>query len=101
MTKVACICISFLIAFAIASAQTTTGSIVGKVTDSSGAIVPNAAVTVTNVDTGIAIKATTDADGNYGVTTLPVGRYSVTIEAQGFKKSVSSGVTGNVQDRIG
>src|SRR5262245_39950223 len=83
------------------SAQTTTGSIVGKATDPTGAVVPGAVVTVTNVDTGISTKTNTDSSGNYAVTPLPVGHYSVTVEAQGFKKSVSSGITLNVQDRIG
>src|SRR5215471_18189002 len=83
------------------TAQTTTGSIVGTVTDVTGAVVPGAAVTITNVDTGIATKAPTDSSGNYVVTALPVGHYSVTVEARGFKKSVSGGITLNVQDRIG
>ncbi len=83
------------------AAQTTSGSIVGTVTDTSGAIVPGASVTITNVDTGSTTKTTTDSSGNYVVTPLPVGHYSVTVEAQGFKKSVSGGITLNVQDRIG
>ena len=82
------------------SAQTTTGSIVGTVTDPSGAVIAGASVTVTNVDTSIATKATTDNTGNYVVTPLPVGRYSVTVEAAGFKKSLRSDITVNVQDRI-
>jgi hypothetical protein len=82
-------------------AQTTTGSIVGTVTDKTSAVVPTATVTVTNVDTGIATKTVTDTSGNYVVTPLPVGHYSVTVEARGFKKSVNGGITVNVQDRIG
>jgi len=50
------------------SAQTTTGSIVGTVTDPSGAVIAGASVTVANMDTGIATKATTDNTGNYVVT---------------------------------
>jgi hypothetical protein len=83
------------------AAQTTSGSIVGSVTDVSGAAVPGASVTVTNVDTNIATKTTTDTSGNYVVTPLGVGHYSVTVEARGFKRSVSAGITLNVQDRIG
>src|SRR5262249_10359287 len=55
----------------------------------------------TNVDTGIATKTATDSSGSYVVTPLPVGHYAVTVEAQGFKKSVNGGITLNVQDRIG
>ena len=83
-----------------ANAQTTTGSIVGTVTDPSHAAVANATVTITNVDTGITTRTVSDSSGNYVVTPLPVGHYSVTVEAPGFKKSVNSGITLNVQDRI-
>src|SRR5438309_1548232 len=81
-------------------AQTTTGSIVGLVTDTTSSAVPNASVTVTRVDTGIATKTTTNMSGNYVVTPLQTGTYSVSVEAQGFKKSVSAGITLNVQDRL-
>ncbi len=82
-------------------AQTTTGSIVGTVTDSSGAVVAEVAtITVTNMDTGIAVKTNTDSTGNYVVTSLLVGRYSVAVEAPGFKRAVTSGFTVNVQDRV-
>src|SRR5262245_39144498 len=84
-----------------AMAQTTTGSIVGSVTDKTGALIPGAAITVTNTDTGSTNKTVTDSSGNYAVTPLPVGHYSVTVEARGFKKSISGGITLNLQDRIG
>jgi hypothetical protein len=88
--------------FSPAAAQTTTGSIVGTITDSSGGAVPGAVVTVTNEGTGIvAIRLSTDSSGNYVATTLPPGRYSVTVEATGFKKSVNPGINLSVQDRIG
>ena len=82
------------------SAQTTTGSIVGTVMDPSSAVIGGATVTITNMDTAIAVKTTTDASGNYVITPLQVGRYSVAVEAAGFKKSVRSDITVNVQDRI-
>src|SRR5438270_723709 len=91
----------YFLSVAPMAAQTTTGSIVGTVSDASSAAVPGATVTVTNVDTNIATKTSTDSTGNYVVTPLPVGRYSVTVEAKGFKKSVSQGITLNMQDRIG
>src|ERR1051325_5706204 len=87
------ICTCFSLSLLPLTAQTTTGSIVGTVTDKTGAVVPGAS--------GIATKTPTDSSGNYVVTPLPVGHYSVTVEAQGFKKSVSGGITLNVQDRIG
>ena len=85
-----------------ALAQTTTGSIVGTVTDPTGASVPGATVTVMNEGTGIAlIRTTTDSSGNYVATALPPGRYSVVVEQTGFKKAVSAGINVSVQDRIG
>src|SRR6516164_4692036 len=91
----------FLIVFLLPlGAQTTTASIVGTVTDPSAAVIGNAAITVTNLDTNISVKTTTDQAGNYVVTPLPIGRYSVAVEAAGFKKSVRSDIPLNVQDRI-
>jgi len=81
-------------------AQTTAGSIVGTVTDPSGAVIAGAAITVTNIGTNIAVKTTTDSAGEYVVTPLEVGRYSVTVEATGFKRSVRTDVPVNVQDRV-
>ncbi|PYT32732.1 MAG: TonB-dependent receptor [Acidobacteria bacterium] len=84
-----------------AVAQTTSGSIVGKVTDPTGGVVAAAAVSVMNMNTGIETKSSSDGSGNFVVTPLPVGNYTVTVEAPGFKKWSSSGINLNVQDRIG
>jgi hypothetical protein len=92
------LCVGFL---AVQSpGQTTTGSIVGTVTDSTGGTVGNADITVTNLDTNIAVKVTSNSSGDYVATPLVIGRYSVTVEAPGFKKSLESGITVNVQDRV-
>jgi len=61
-----------------------TGSIIGTVTDPSGAVVPNAKVTVTNTGNGSVRNATSSANGFYTVTNLQPGPYQVTIEAPGF-----------------
>src|SRR5262249_39138067 len=74
--------------------------IVGSVTDPSGGVIAGAAITVTNMDTNIAVKATTDSSGNYVVSPLNVGRYAVTVEATGFKRSHRTDIILNVQDRI-
>src|SRR3954451_21493148 len=92
---------SLLLTRRVGPAQPTTGSIVGSITDTSGGVVSNANVTVTNANTGLAVKTTTDSSGNYAVTTLPVGSYTVAVEAPGFKRAVNTGITVNVQDRIG
>ncbi|MGD0774380.1 MAG: carboxypeptidase-like regulatory domain-containing protein [Candidatus Solibacter sp.] len=61
------------------------GTLTGKLTDASGAVVANATVTATNIDNGQTRTATTGADGGYQFTTLPPGNYRVKFEAQGFK----------------
>jgi hypothetical protein len=81
-------------------AQSTTGSIVGTVTDPSGALVPNATITVTDMGTNSETRTTTDQTGTYVVTPLPIGLYSVSVEAKGFKKFVTTGIQLNVQDRL-
>jgi hypothetical protein len=68
----------------MAKAQTTTGTVTGTVTDTTGAVVPNAAVVVEDVDTGVKTTTTTNGAGAYTVRFLPIGKYKVTISATGF-----------------
>jgi Carboxypeptidase regulatory-like domain len=67
--------------------QTIFGRISGTVTDSTGAVIPDASVTVTNSATNLVRTAVTDGTGYYTVTNLPVGTYTVTVERTGFKKA--------------
>src|SRR5208282_5055803 len=92
--------LTLILAVAPLSAQTNAGSIVGTVTDPSGAIVAGATVTVTNVGTNNAVKTTSDSSGEYVVTPLEVGKYSVAVEATGFKRSIRPDIQVNVQDRV-
>jgi outer membrane receptor protein involved in Fe transport len=73
-------------------AQTFRGTILGTVTDSSGAAVAGAAVTVKNVNTGLARTVATSVDGTYAAPELPIGSYTVTVEKEGFKQGVVNGV---------
>src|SRR6266852_9871270 len=75
-----------------AKAQTFRGTILGTVTDSSGAEVPSARVTLRNQDTGVERTTETSADGSYRVPELPIGTYTVTIEKSGFQKTVTRDV---------
>src|ERR1041385_2652913 len=61
-----------------ASAQTISGNLVGTVLDPSGAAVPNATVTATNVATGVKSETTTSSTGDYRIANLPVGSYDIT-----------------------
>jgi len=65
-------------------AQTSDGTIVGTVTDKSGAAVPNAKVTGSSKDLGVTRTTVTDSSGGYRIGDLPPGTYAVTIEANGF-----------------
>ena len=73
-------------------AQTFRGTILGTVTDSSGAAVPGATVTIKNLGTGLVRTVTTSDDGSYTVPELPIGSYSVTAEKSGFKLGVVTGI---------
>jgi len=94
------ILLCLVISLAPLGAQTTAGAIVGSVTDPSGAVIGGASITVTNVDNGISVKATTDSSGEYVVTPLNIGHYTVAVEATGFKRSVRTDIILNVQDRL-
>jgi Carboxypeptidase regulatory-like domain/TonB dependent receptor len=69
-------------------AQQTLGSIDGVVMDSSGAVVPQAGVSVRNVATNLTVTAQTKGDGSFSLADLPIGTYEVTITKQGFEKAV-------------
>jgi Carboxypeptidase regulatory-like domain/TonB dependent receptor len=73
-------------------AQTFRGTILGTITDSSGASVPGATVTIKNLDTGLVRTVTTFDDGSYSAPELPIGNYTVTVEKPGFKEGVVAGV---------
>jgi carboxypeptidase family protein/TonB-dependent receptor-like protein len=75
-----------------AQAQVTTGSILGTVKDNTGAAVKGARVTVTDLARNATTNYTTDDEGNYTAPFLIPGSYSVAVEAQGFKKAVTSNV---------
>jgi len=82
-------------------AQKDAGAIVGLVRDPSGAVVTDAKVTVTDVDRGIQLTLSTNAEGQYVASPLRIGRYSVIVEKQGFRKAVAGPVQVNIQDRVG
>jgi hypothetical protein len=77
----------------LSSAQEFRATISGTVTDPSGAIVPNAAITVTEVNTGSISKTTSDAAGQYVVPFLAPGTYRIEAQAQGFPKIVRNAFT--------
>ncbi|HEY8671538.1 MAG TPA: carboxypeptidase-like regulatory domain-containing protein, partial [Terriglobales bacterium] len=77
---------------AVLIAQTFRGTILGTVTDSQGAVVAGAKVTVRNTNTGLERTTETSADGSYAVPELPIGTYTVTISQTGFQTAVTRNV---------
>src|SRR5215472_14798919 len=75
-----------------ASAQTTTGSIAGTVTDAQGGVLPGATVTATHVDTGTNYESVADTTGHFSIPNVRVGRYSVAVTMSGFKDQKQDGV---------
>jgi len=83
-----------LVAFwaATGRSQTTAGTILGAVADETGARVPRAAVTITNLETGITRALTSDEAGRYRAPNLPPGSYEVRAELTGFRTAVRRGI---------
>jgi hypothetical protein len=85
---------------AVAVAQFDSGQISGFIRDATGAVVPGARVSVTNDDNGEEHKSTANADGYYILPQLFVGKYSVSVEASGFKKFVQKGIVLNAESKV-
>lgn len=81
-------------------AQQTTADILGTVTDASGAAIPKVQITVHNLATGANYRAVSDSSGQYLVTLLPVGRYSIQAVDKGFKSWTVPEVTLSIGDRL-
>src|ERR1700756_4532351 len=85
-----------LLAAVSLSAQTFRGTILGTVTDPSGAVVSGATVMVKNTGTGLERSTQTSGDGSYSLPELPIGTYNVTVTQSGFQMFVAKGVTVDV-----
>lgn len=91
---------ALLLVAAALPAQESRGSVSGRVTDTSGAVIPNAKVSVTNTQTNETRRVQTNDTGYYEVNFLDPSTYSLTFESDGFKKIVRSGVELNVASKI-
>ncbi len=99
MHKLSLLALSLLLSLGLASVsfgQAVYGSIFGSVTDATGAAVPNATVTITNLGTNASETTKTNASGNYNQTRLIPGKYRVKIEAPNFKAAVIDSIVVNV-----
>lgn len=76
-----------------AQSQALNGQIEGVVTDTTGAAIPNAAITIKNIETGTERRVVSDESGVYRAPLLPLGAYQVTVEAPNFKRLIREGIT--------
>jgi len=83
-----------------AAAQAVSGTILGTVKDTQGAVVPGTTVTVTNTGTGFSRSVVTDTHGDYTAPSIPTGNYTVTAEITGFKKVSKTNVLVGVDQRV-
>ncbi|HTF61452.1 MAG TPA: carboxypeptidase-like regulatory domain-containing protein [Edaphobacter sp.] len=81
-------------------AQNTSGTITGRVTDTTGATISGARVSIINIGSGDKRDITTDASGNFTATLLLPGSYNVTAEKEGFKTQVRTGITLQVDQTV-
>src|SRR2546427_599937 len=89
---VAAIAVLIVLQPCLAFAQTATGTIVGVVKDTSGALIPGVSITIKHTDTGQTRTAISSDSGSYNVPLLPVGAYEVSTMMPGFKQQVRSGI---------
>ena len=89
----------FCLAFTL-QAQVDTGTILGTVTDATGAVIPAAKVTIRNEGTSITQSTTTSASGTYVFTPLRIGTYTVEVEKEGFKRQRRAGLELNIQQQL-
>ena len=92
--------LSFLFFVCGSARAQTTGSISGTVKDATGSVIPDIAVIARNVDTGVQQNATSNADGFYAFTTLPVGRYEIETFRPGFKPYKHAALTIDVGTKL-
>ncbi len=94
--------VSLLLAFGPtpARAQAVTGTLLGSITDSSGAAVSGAKVMITEANTGAVRSIESNASGNYSFATLPPGVYNVSVEMQGFRKAARGNVPVTVNTTV-
>ena len=82
------------------SAQTTLGSITGRIADPSDAGIAGANIKATNTGTGLEYRTTSNSTGNYALQQLPIGRYEITVEAPGFRKFIQKNAELNVAQTL-
>ncbi|HLJ75883.1 MAG TPA: TonB-dependent receptor [Acidobacteriaceae bacterium] len=96
---IALVC-GFLAGGSAAFGQTDQGTITGTITDPQGAVIPNAQVTLTNVETGLVLRRATNNSGMYVFSPVKIGTYSITVTAPGFETVTQSNLVLNVNQTL-
>lgn len=89
-----------MLALSPAWGQVDTGSILGTVTDATGAVIPGAQVILTNEGTGSQRSSQTQADGSFVFTPIPIGSYTVEVELPGFQRARRTGISLSIQQQL-
>lgn len=99
-TRILAVPCLILLAAIFAHAQEFRGAILGRITDSSGAVVPGAALKVTNEETNVSVTTQSNHEGNFNAPYLVPGRYAVSVSAKGVRTTERPGVEVQINDRI-
>jgi len=91
--KTPCLLVASLVFLCFSAWAQDTATIVGTVTDSSGGVIPNAKVSVSNPEKGFTRELSTNTGGEYTAAKVPIGDYVITAENEGFQKLVRSEIT--------
>ena len=94
------LCLAFIYSANVAFAQVDAGTILGTVRDNTGAVISGATVTVLNEGTSFSQSTRTSTSGEYVFTPLKIGKYSVEVEYQGFKKQKHTGLAVDIQQQV-
>src|SRR5215216_6745343 len=97
----AALCAFFLLTLATSARAQFRAAVQGTVTDQSGAVVPEATLTLKNNETGRVQTATSGGEGFYRISELPPGTYTLTVEKAGFKKTAFENVAVNAEQMQG
>src|ERR1035438_1773387 len=101
MNRILGACLLAIAVAACLAAQDISATIGGTVLDPTGAAVSGAKITITNTDRNMVIReVTTETAGAYSAPLLPIGNYSIKVEAKGFKTETRTGVVLNVSDSL-
>jgi len=94
------LCLSLLLLVRWAAAQEFRGGVLGRVTDTTGAVIVGATIRVANTETNVAASTFSNQDGNYQIPFLNPGNYNVTVDHPGFKKAERQGIRISVNSQV-